>query len=601
MKRRTGIRQRKTVFLMLLGDFTAMFLILAGILTACYLIFSFQRSKKDYLEYNGMLLKSIESRLDSYFSDLDKASRAVCTNSLLWDTAMGRRKEKSSELEEQLKIVLNNFYYYSSQISSVKLYLPKEGSIYSMDRDVLVNNKLFVGKYDKKKNDGSMDAAAENPGIYQYQVNPEGGINITVALSQPFEDKTAFIFQYTLSDSFWEELIKDLNTEEELVLFFNKNQHFSYCSKVYYRNYMPIIQEKISTDESGSFNINLDERFLVEYSSRDISDWVVAKAIPVSSFYASFKTDMLLYGIFGMLAVGFLACIFASITHRISRPIGVLTKALEGMTPEHFELKANYDKDDEIGVLYRKCHENIEMIQNLIKKEYQLNLSEKEARLKVLQLNPHFIYNVLQLLSNIAVESDNTEIEEITDAFGLLLRYNLANENRKVRVVEEVRALSHYLFIIQKTYGRRLEIAVDTEGKVNNCEMLPLILQPIVENTFKHGLSRKAGQIRIHVRIYAETENLKIVVQDNGIGMGREEVKQIERFRSSENISNDIVGGKGLALIQGRIELEYGRPYGVNVESLFNIGTTVIVTLPLRECEGNGRPFTRERDEEHII
>ena len=231
-----------------------------------------------------------------------------------------------------------------------------------------------------------------------------------------------------------------------------------------------------------------------------------------------------------------------------------------------------------------------------------MNLSEKEARLKILQLqlNPHFIYNVLQLLSNIAVESDNREIEKVTDAFGLLLRYNLANENRKVCVAEEMQALEKYFFIVQKTYGKRLEITAEMEERVKTLEMIPLILQPVVENAFKHGLSRKIGQIRISVKAFLEEGCLKIIVRDNGIGMDQKEVRRINQFGLKDNINEDIIGGKGLALIQSRIELEYGKPYGIRVESMFNIGTAVTVTLPAVDRTNQGKETTDESNTDNI-
>lgn len=587
-------KTRKTMFQMVMVDFAGVFLALVLILTTIFLTFSFRRTKKDYLQYNQMLLKSIESRLDSYFSSLEDSSRSILANETLWEVVTGFRDESRRDLEEQLRIACSNMYYYSYHIQSIRLYLPKTKSLYSMNRDVLINDKPFVRCYEtlipeEKK---WIETASGAAGSYQYAMDQEGDLMVSVALSSPFEKKTAFAFQYTLAGSFWKELIRDLKTEEEEVLILNKNYNFYYSSRDSHKNYIPLIQEKIEREqkEKGWLNIRLEEKCLVEYTNWQDSDWIVAKVIPLSNLYSAFTTNISMYGLCGLLAVLFMICVSVSISKKISRPIENLTASLEAVTPEHFELDAVYEKNNEIGALYSKCHENIRMIQNLIKKEYQLNLSEKEARLKILQLqlNPHFIYNVLQLLSNIAVESDNTEIEEITDAFGLLLRYNLANENRKVRVAEEVEALTHYFFIIQKTYGKRLEVWTQIEEDTKALEMIPFVLQPIVENAFKHGLSRKVGQIKIRVRVWKEKEVLMLSVGDNGIGMERNEVDKINGFSMAENVSGDIVGGKGIRLIQERIELEYGKPFGVFAESWFNMGTVITVSLPAQETSQKG-------------
>lgn len=598
MRRRK--KGRRTLFQILFRDFAAVFVLMVMILVSLFFAFSFYRSKRDYLEYNQMLLKSIESRLDSYFTGLEEASKPILSSQLLWNAAMGLREEG---LEEQLRISFSNLYYYSYHIKSVRLYLPETGRLYSMDRDVLVNNTPFVNSYEEGKVPENIQQAISEPGRYEYQMGQSEDLSVTVGFSHPFKREVAFVYQYTLAESFWEDLIEDLRTEEETVMIFNSSHDLSYCSREELQSYLPVIREKIEERQtSGTFNINLDEQFLLEYSKWEGSDWIVVKAIPLRRLYSNFTTNLSVYGGYTLLELLILAGILASLTRKISNPIGRLTEGLEAVTPDHFELDVYYDKDDEIGALYRKCHENIDMIRNLIKKEYQMNLSEKEARLKILQLqlNPHFIYNVLQLLSNIAVESDNREIEKVTDAFGLLLRYNLANENRKVCVAEEMQALEKYFFIVQKTYGKRLEITAEMEERVKTLEMIPLILQPVVENAFKHGLSRKIGQIRISVKAFLEEGCLKIIVRDNGIGMDQKEVRRINQFGLKDNINEDIIGGKGLALIQSRIELEYGKPYGIRVESMFNIGTAVTVTLPAVDRTNQGKETTDESNTDNI-
>ena len=127
----------------------------------------------------------------------------------------------------------------------------------------------------------------------------------------------------------------------------------------------------------------------------------VVKVVPFSAVYSGFHENVLMYGLCGLLVILFFAAISVSISKHISRPIERLTRGLSAMTPDCFVLNVEYKKEDEIGMLYQKCHEIIDMVNNLVKKEYEMNIKEKEARLKILQLqlNPHFIYNVLQLLS----------------------------------------------------------------------------------------------------------------------------------------------------------------------------------------------------------
>ena len=580
-----------TMFRIIMVDFVSVFLGCILILTTVLLALSFHHSKKEYLKYNEMLLKSLENRVDSYFDGINSSSQTILSNGKLWDFTLGRTYGITEELEEQLRIMFSNLYYYSFHIEKIELYVPQNDSIYSLDSDVILNNKPFRSNYRKTRNVESdwILEASKSMGVYQYHENKAEGLDVSVALSKPFSSEAAFVFRYSLAPSFWNEMIRDLKTKDETVMFFNKVYDFSFCSEPTMKSYLPMVWEKMKEygENSGNFDLYLKEKSLVEYSNFKESEWIVVKVVPFSAVYSGFHENVLMYGLCGLLVILFFAAISVSISKHISRPIERLTRGLSALTPDCFVLNVEYKKEDEIGMLYQKCHEIIDMVNNLVKKEYEMNIKEKEARLKILQLqlNPHFIYNVLQLLSNIAVESDNLEIEEITDAFGLLLRYNLANENRYVRVIEEIDALEKYFFIMKKTYGKRLETLIKVEENAKMQTMLPFILQPIVENSFKHGLSRKVGQIRIKVTVFIMEGNLIITVEDNGIGIDEKKIDQINHFFEEESLPHDLVGEKGLRLIQGRIEVEYGKEYGLKANSLFNIGTMITVTLPAVEKE----------------
>ena len=178
MRRRK--KGRRTLFQILFRDFAAVFVLMVMILVSLFFAFSFYRSKRDYLEYNQMLLKSIESRLDSYFTGLEEASKPILSSLLLWNAAMGLREEG---LEEQLRISFSNLYYYSYHIKSVRLYLPETGRLYSMDRDVLVNNTPFVNSYEEGKVPENIQQAISEPGRYEYQMGQSEDLSVTVGFS----------------------------------------------------------------------------------------------------------------------------------------------------------------------------------------------------------------------------------------------------------------------------------------------------------------------------------------------------------------------------------------------------------------------------------
>lgn len=118
-----------TMFRIIMVDFVSVFLGCILILTTVLLALSFHHSKKEYLKYNEMLLKSLENRVDSYFDGINSSSQTILSNGKLWDFTLGRTYGITEELEEQLRIMFSNLYYYSFHIEKIELYGPQNESM----------------------------------------------------------------------------------------------------------------------------------------------------------------------------------------------------------------------------------------------------------------------------------------------------------------------------------------------------------------------------------------------------------------------------------------------------------------------------------------
>lgn len=235
------------------------------------------------------------------------------------------------------------------------------------------------------------------------------------------------------------------------------------------------------------------------------------------------------------------------------------------------------DSKDEIGALIRGFGSMLAEINRLIKENYENKLSLRKAEMKALQaqINPHFLYNSLSLINWKAIEAGADDISEVTLALSSFYRTSLNRGKNVLTVEKEIENVKSYIKIQSFMHDNSFDALIDVDEGILGYETLNLLLQPLVENAIDHGIDMKEdgrGFIKIIGRQTADT--ITLTVQDNGVGMDQETAESIITFKSK---------GYGVANVNQRIELFYGKPYGLKIKSRPGAGTTCIVTIPKRE------------------
>lgn len=235
------------------------------------------------------------------------------------------------------------------------------------------------------------------------------------------------------------------------------------------------------------------------------------------------------------------------------------------------------DSKDEIGGLIRGFGTMLSEINRLIKENYENKLSLRKAEMKALQaqINPHFLYNSLSLINWKAIEAGADDISEVTLALSSFYRTSLNRGKNVLSVEKEIENVKSYIKIQSYMHDNSFDTVVDVDEGILQYETLNLLLQPLVENAIDHGIDMKEdgrGFIKIIGRQTADT--ITLTVEDNGAGMDAETAGRIITFKSK---------GYGVANVNQRIELFYGKPYGLKVESEPGRGTRCTVTIPKRK------------------
>ena len=296
------------------------------------------------------------------------------------------------------------------------------------------------------------------------------------------------------------------------------------------------------------------------------------------------SVNTIVYILFTCVIISLVLVVIVSFkfSRTLTNPIFKLKRLMKQAESGDLTVRFNFQHNDEIGELGQSFNHMIARIDQLIQMVYVEQENKRTAEMKSLQeqIKPHFLYNTLDTISWMARDYDAEDIVRLVDALTNMFRIGLSHGKDIITVKEEITHVSNYLYIQKIRYKDKLNYVIHVDESLYAIEVPKLILQPLVENAIYHGVKAKRGGGTITITGVPEGENLVFTVQDDGAGMLQEKVEELNR-RMSERSVLDEQKSFGLFYIRERIQLCYGKGYGVHVESTLGEGTRVTITLPL--------------------
>ncbi|WP_171909258.1 sensor histidine kinase [Paenibacillus sp. GP183] len=298
---------------------------------------------------------------------------------------------------------------------------------------------------------------------------------------------------------------------------------------------------------------------------------IVAKTQAVKSSLQILLLLILVFGLFALTGFEF----------AIIRPILEMKKETQRLKQGDFSAHVEVRTRDEIGELGRQFNMMVMTIKELIDKEYKLEIRQKESELRILQsqMDPHFLYNTLDMIRWKARLERASETSQLIEKLSRFFRMSLSSGKRFTTLTEELNFVRAYLEIQQKRMGSKLQFALYMEASLEEAVLLKNMIQPLVENSIKHGFRQKAG--KVEVRCYLDNHDLVIDVIDSGIGFKQEKI-QIIRQSLLQKTKDASVTDHAICNIHERILLVYGSSYGVELPmEQIEAGACVRLRLPL--------------------
>jgi two-component system, sensor histidine kinase YesM len=313
-------------------------------------------------------------------------------------------------------------------------------------------------------------------------------------------------------------------------------------------------------------------------------DWSIVKRTPYDVLYKGARETAIINILIGLATLVFALLGTMFVSFKLTAPIKVLIGNMKKV--EKGEFKADFESlgTDEIGMLGRHFKLMIAKIEELIEREYKLEIENKASQLRVLQsqINPHFLYNAFQSIGTLALKLNAVPVYSLLTSLSTIMRYSMNMKDDIVPFASELNHVNSYLSLQKQRFDEQFEFELNVEEAVKEVHVPKMILQPIVENCFKHGFDQRIEKAWIQIEAFYENDNrVQINVKDNGMGPSEEQLEKIrqELFHgiSKEDKQRETIGLKN---IYDRLRIYYHNQANMSVNRNEEGGFTVTIQIP---------------------
>lgn len=475
------------------------------------------------------------------------------------------------------------------EVFNVKLYV-KDDFLYSSEK---VN---FLSFQDAKNSDWYEDFVKYHKKVIwvktteqDYTTKPDDSEIKRVSAVSAILDKSNYlnflgfvridILEKNLSD-----ILKKASSTKNSVTYIqnSKNEIISSSSEKINNNWIFDSNELENYSKNGMYYGTRDlgkEHVILACQKLPNSDWTLVSITPFSEITAvgkELQNQMLLMFLLISTAAYILAYVISS---SITKNISLLLKNIRLLKKGDFNIEITTKSNDEIGELIENFNSMSARLKFLVDEQYRIGLEAKNAELLALQaqINPHFLYNTLDMINWSAINNNVPEISDTVQTLSRFYKLSLSKGSNIIPIRNEIEHVKMYMEIQNMRFENIFDFQVHIDEEVYQYTTIKIILQPIVENSVLHGILQKddrSGLILITGHVSEGVITLK--VQDNGIGIKPEKLKTILTHESNTNGTH----GYGVRNINERIKLFYGEQYGLEYNSVPGKGTTVIIRIP---------------------
>ncbi|WP_235680184.1 sensor histidine kinase [Paenibacillus albicereus] len=341
------------------------------------------------------------------------------------------------------------------------------------------------------------------------------------------------------------------------------------------------------------------ERYMMIEDPLPKLDYKLVAAIPIDVLESGSRKITWVTMLVCVVSAFVIAAVALTVTQAFIKRINKIIQILQAFSQGNYSKRVRYRGHDEFAQIADSLNALGARTDNLIQEVYMTNLRKKEAELESLQaqINPHFLYNTLSSISRLAKFGEVDKQHQMIMNLARFYRMTLNDGKTIISASHELEQIQAYLAIQQVKYGERVRVSYEWDSRVDEYRIIKLLLQPFVENALEHAWRGDRIELTIGARLMEEEEEdprLEFRVRDDGIGMPQDLVKELFSDRQPAR------RGYGIRNVHERIQLYYGAPYGVSIESdPAGGGTLIRLCIPARRGVEGASASVEELLEEH--
>ncbi|MCR4658568.1 MAG: sensor histidine kinase [Lachnospiraceae bacterium] len=338
----------------------------------------------------------------------------------------------------------------------------------------------------------------------------------------------------------------------------------------------PSLDETERLSDYTAFLKGQDRHFVKDFEIYLYHDaglsWDIVNVTDLSSLLYSQRRQLVLIVILWLMIMFVAVALSTGLAKNLVSSVKRIVKGME--EAQGGDLSVRIEKDTEMPLEIESIADGFN---DMLTKLHEAIERQREAQIVALeaQINPHFLYNTLDTINWMAIDKDEYDISNAINALATILRYAIDASNAEVRVSDEVEWLKKYIYLQQYRLKNQFSCSVYVEPEAASALIHKLLLQPFVENSIVHGFDKSTKDAELSVDIRRQGDELAITIEDNGIGMSEETVKQV-----NEGFPEDASEGAGIGMKNAvtRLRMYYGNAGRVQARS--DTGTRIIITIP---------------------
>lgn len=555
-----------------------------------------------FISYSQDILSTIEIRMEDYVANINTLSQDFLYDQTVYDYLntnakpglggipldVGKNVIENYETKNRINQVLKKFVNTRPEIQSVCLYTNK-GEPSSYD-----NNSKKTRIYEIVNFGDTREIARQGNGKVVWCLDRKNGNVNNIYLTRIIRNRDNYeeigLLVMLVKKEFLESIYKVYKTSvvQNVAIISSDGQPIVSMNPAD-RQLLQSIVKKSDENRKGYFT-DSKSNSLISYVSMKEPDWKIVTYIPLDELYKEVGNLGKWVIILCIISVIMLSILSVYISFDFTRPISRIVKGMTSIEKGQAVIEYDDERKDELGYLNKSFNNMAKEIDYLVKEIYQEQLTRTEAELKALQaqINPHFLFNTLESINWMAQLNNVPEISDTVSALASLMEASIGRDDKLITLKEEFDYIDNYILIMKKRYEDRIEFITNLQKEAEPVLIPKLLIQPLIENAVYHGIDRIRQKGSIYLEAYISDVSLIIEILDNGAGIEKDELKDLnenlaktndEYFRNLAKKRNTSIG---IENVNRRIKLFYGERYGLRIESEPGKYTKVIVTVPVR-------------------